>query len=638
VSGILDGWKRLVRRRWRVGVVLFALISTLGAGIVFGTRSVYRADAKLRLAEPPPMAGVSPSGGIVGLLRMGGDPFANDMELLGSRTLAENVVDDVVLHVRVHGPRAWNRDDLFERISASRATKRATYRVEWRDDGVIVTAPTGAEVRGHAGRELAFGPVRAVARPWRAGMPREVKLVVVPHGEAARSLSSGLRIERARRDANVVRLRYQDSDPVITAAVVRAAVARFIALRTEIMRRETGETVDSLRGVAQRTRAELARAEHDVETQQSSSGLIAPEAQAKVGIEQVAAVADRLERARVELRALSAALDRSTASDNVASSWATLLAYPRFLASGTVSDLITNLTELEQRRRELARRRTPENLELRAVLDQIEHLDRSLRTVAVDFRATLLAEIADLEAESRLMRTQLATVPSMTIELGRRQRDLRVLSEMLVVTEQRLRQEEMRQAMTFANVQVIDPPALRERPVWPRRKLGPAVAILLAAGTALFGMLLVDRADLTVRNAAQVRAAIGAPVLASFVRGRVPAMTSADALALLARAGGRNGERAHVAIADFGDGSLATMVAEGILAMAPGCVEAVTPIVDYGSAAQAADRGPLVLAVELGRTRVDELYRAATLLAEANAAVSGAVLVCSRAEAADSWS
>lgn len=638
-AGIVNGWVRLGRRRWRIGALLFLVVGLLGVGTVLGSRAVYRADAKLRLGEPPPMTGVSPSGGVVGFLRLGGDPFANDMELLGSRTLAENVVDDVALHVRLGAPRGWHRDSLFTLLHGDRATKRARYRVEWTESGdVAVTNGTRVVARGPAGAALRFGAVRLVARPWRPGMPRAVKLVVVPHGEATRSLTSRLRIERARRDANVVRLRYQDSDPALTEAVVQATVARFVALRTQIMRRESGETVDSLRGVALRTRSELARAEHDVELQQSASGLIAPEAQARVGIEQQAGLAERLEQARTELRALSAAIDRSAASENIASSWATLLSYPRFLTNGTVSDLINTLSGLEQRRRELARRRTPENVELRSVLEQIEHLDRSLRTVALDFRSTLQAEIGDLEAEQRAMRSQMATVPSQAIELGRRQRDLRVLSEMLILTEQRLRQEEMRQALTFANIQIIDPPALRERPVWPRRKLGPAIAMLLAAGTALFGMLIVDRADLTVRSAAQVRTALGAPVLGTVVRGRTPAMTAADALAIVRRAGSTREGQAGVRLADTGDGALAALVRESIASAADGCIEAIAPIVDYGSAADAAARGPIVLVVELGRTRLDLLHRAMTLLAEADGVVIGAVVVGAARELPDLWS
>jgi uncharacterized protein involved in exopolysaccharide biosynthesis len=93
------------------------------------------------------------------------------------------------------------------------------------------------------------------------------------------------------------------------------------------------------------------------------------------------------------------------------------------------------------------------------------------------------------------MDATLASVPAQNIELLRRQRTVRILSEVVVLTEQRLRQEELRQALTFANVQVIDPPELRYRPIWPQKGIGVVVAFLLAALSAIIGMMVVDRAD-----------------------------------------------------------------------------------------------------------------------------------------------
>ncbi len=136
------------------------------------------------------------------------------------------------------------------------------------------------------------------------------------------------------------------------------------------------------------------------------------------------------------------------------------------------------------------------------------------------------------------MDRSLAGVPAQAIELGRRQRDVRILSEVMVLTEQRLRQEELRQALTFANVQVIDPPELLPRPVWPRKKLGLLVAIMLGGGFALLGMVVVERADGAVRSAEEIRRIAGAPVLATPVRVRDGdyAFHGAEARAVLQKA------------------------------------------------------------------------------------------------------
>jgi uncharacterized protein involved in exopolysaccharide biosynthesis len=644
-NALVTGWLRVVRRRWPAGAALFALVAISGTALVLLARPVYRAESRLRLGEPPPMSGVSPTAGFFGLLRMGGDPFANDLELLASRTLAERVVDDAVLHVRVRAPRGWHRDSLLHSLHADRSTVKAAYTVAWSGDDVVVTSPRHPTVRGRPGAELRFGGVRAEFRPWRRGMPRELVVSTKPHGQAARELARQLTIERTRRDANVVRVRYQGTDPGVARSVAASTVTRFIELRTRLMQRESGETVDSLRSVGARVRLELALAEAALEDMQRSSGLVAPEAQAEASVERFSGVLVRLETARVELNALDQALARSTAATDAAASWAALLAYPRFLANATMGELMTGLFELEQQRRELSRRRTEDNVELRAVLDQIAHLDRSLRSVASDFATTLRSEVGALERQTSAMQRELAAVPAAAIELGRRQRELRVLSEMVVVTEQRLRQEELRQALTFANVQVIDPPALRDRPVWPRRKLGPAIAVLIAGFTALAGMVVVERADHALRTTAQVRAALGTPVVASVrTDTQPPLMPESDATALLCRAARAGATR--VWFTDVAGGRAAASAAAALRAHVtarehPGvCVEVLPPIDGFGAAAAAAATATgIVVAVEIGTTTDFEVSRSAALLHDAGAAVNGAVVVCrDQAALSDAWS
>jgi hypothetical protein len=303
--------------------------------------------------------------------------------------------------------------------------------------------------------------------------------------------------------------------------------------------------------------------------------------------------------------------------------------------------------ELEQQRRELARRRAPENQELLAVTDQIAFLDRSLHSLAGDYATTLRQESSALEAQVETDRRLLATVPASTIELGRRQRDARILSEIVVLTEQRLRQEELRQALTFANVQVIDPPALRDRPVWPRRKLGPAIALALAGATALLGMVLVDRADSTLRTAAQVHAVLGSPAVATLRASGASAWISGGDLGVLRRqAVNGNGGPARLGLIDVNGGRSAGGVAEAIRsAVRSGQAEALDPELlpaasSYGTAAAAAATDlPVFVVVEVGRTTRPALEQAVVLLRQAGAQVAGAVLVCrSEGAAAEVWS
>jgi uncharacterized protein involved in exopolysaccharide biosynthesis len=461
---------------------------------------------------------VSPTSGLFSFFQLGGDPFANDLELLASRSLAEAVVERMALNARLVAPRGWHRDSLLARLEASRDTRKATFELRWRGDGTLDvrrTAPSDSAIGMLTpGTPASFGGLSVAVLPRRPGMPEAFELVTVPFAEAARVTRSALSVERPRREANTVALAYAGPDPGVADGVVHAVVAEFVALRTRIQHRESSESADSLRRVARATERELRTAEDALESLQRTSRLVAPVAQSQALVERQADLLVRLARARAERRGVDLMLERLDAAPEPAGSWTALLSYPAFLDNETLGSMLVQLTELHAEREALATRRTPDNTELRLVDERIAYLDASLRQVAREYRTGLVDQIASLEPQVAELDRLLGTLPAAAIELGRRERDVRLLTEVLLLTEQRLRQEDLREALTYANVQVIDPPALRDRPVWPRPRLGVAVALVLATGCGVLGMVLRDRMEPPARRQPGLEEMPGRPVLA----------------------------------------------------------------------------------------------------------------------------
>ena len=650
-GGVVAGWIGLVRRRWPWGLGVGALVLGLAAAVVLLSRPIYRGEAQLRLGEAPPSPGVGPTGGFLGLFRMGGDPFANDLELLGSRTMAEYVVEEVALNVKLAAPRGWYRDSLFTAVRASRDTEESVYELTWEGDGSISVhrvSPRDSTVGTFAvGEPVRFGGVELVPGPPRPDAPAIIRVSLVPFGEAVRSARSRVSVERTRREANVVRIRYDDPDPRVAEDAVRSTVAGFMALRSRLLDRESGETVDSLRGVAERTLAELAVAETALVALQSSSGLVAVDAQSEAAVERLSEAETELATARQELNAITKVLARVQAEPEAATAWTALVAYPRFLENETMGTLLTRLIQLEEERMALAGRRTEESLEYRTIVAQMEYLDGSLRSLATSTRVALEERIAALLELVGSMRTQLAAVPAQAVELARRQREIRLLSAVFVATEQRLRQEELREALTFSNVQVIDPPALDPRPVWPRKRLGLAVGMVLALGFALLAMLVVESADATVRSASELSALSGAPVLVALaVNGRLTPAAPPEASALLMLGRGSGGALPPLVVAAV-DGNGGDTTADDVrAALAAGGWEGTSrdvrlcaPVTSYASAREAlALGGPVLLVVVRGETEIPDVERAVRLLREAGGAAAGMVVVCrSEAEAGELW-
>ncbi|GMV05526.1 MAG: hypothetical protein AMXMBFR53_18040 [Gemmatimonadota bacterium] len=598
-----------LRYRWGLGVA--ALVLAVSAAVVLLSRPVYRADARLRLGEPPPNAGVSPTGGLLSFLRTGGDPFANDLELLASRTLADAVVRATALSVDVQAPRGWYRDSLVVSLSLADTTAKALFEARWSaPDRLRVRrlAPDDGEALDRevpVGVPTDFGGMRVTFAPRRGDAPEAFRLKTRPHGEAVRSASSRLTVTRTRRDANVLMVSYTHDDPGVALSVVRAAVEEFLRLRTRLFRRESGETVDSLRAVSLGTQRELLEAEGALEAFQRETGLVALDPQSEALVERYETARSSVEAARAEAGALDAQLTRVARRSDPVEAWSVLVAHPRFLENETVGNLLTRLTELHELRTELRTRLQPSTPEMATLDGQIRQLDTALRALVGEYRAALGEGIAELEGRLTTMERALATLPGQLVELGRRQRDVRILSEVLVLTEQRLRQEELRQALAYSNVQVIDDPGLRFRPVWPRKKLGLAAGVLLAMAAGVLTMATVHRADTTLRWGARIRELAGAPVLAAVLPGEE-----------------------------------ASRAPEATWVACPGVTPAQVPgghgdafrVGTYDDAARVASRErPAILVVRAGATTEAELSSVVRLLGEAGARVAGVVALCSSA-------
>jgi uncharacterized protein involved in exopolysaccharide biosynthesis len=643
-AGRAESWLALLRRRRIAGLSVFVPLFVLASLLVLTARPIWRSEARVRLGEPPPMGGVSPTAGFFGLMRLGGDPFANDLELLSSRTLAEGVMRDVSLNAQLMAAKGWYRDSLFTRFEADSTTADALYEFTWTGDGgvaVRMKSPRDSAIlTGTPGEVLSFGGVRVVVQPPRPSMPERFRVRTYPFAFAVSQTAARIEAERSRRDANVVDIVFDDADPALANQAVQSIIDRFVSLRTTIQGRESRQTVDSLRVVAGETMAELEAAENALESWQRETRLVAPEVQSEVFVTRYGTLLSSVEQAQLELDAITTIVDRLENAPDTAAAWSTLLTHPGFLASETIGQMLSRLTTLEQSRVELATRRAEGSREYQLLVDQIAQLDATLRSLASNYRTQLANRIASMQEQANAMDVALAVVPSQTIEMGRRQRAIRLLSEIILLTEQRLRQEELRQALTFSNVQLIDPPALRWKAVWPRRKVGLGIGFLIATSFALLAMVVAERADRKLRRATDIERTIGAPVLAVTIApsSGLPFLSDSEVRAV-ARHAGPNGPPARVAVAavehDSRSQRIAHALANGEERRPPSTVHQlpvldVIPAIDDFAAAAAADGGSVALVVHYGKTRRDAVARACRLLEAAGATVAGAIVVCER--------
>jgi hypothetical protein len=305
-------------------------------------------------------------------------------------------------------------------------------------------------------------------------------------------------------------------------------------------------------------------------------------------------------------------MERVRSEEDPIAAWTALVAAPAFLDNQTVGDLLTRLTELVEARTELVSQRTVDSRAVRTLDERIARLDGALRSLATEYRTGLDQRESELAVRLEALEDRLEQVPSQAVELGRRQRAVRLLSELLVITEQRLRQEELREALSFATIQVIDPPFVRFRPVWPRKRLGAAVGLLLGLGAAAMAIVFAEASDGRIRTAADLEAAAEAPVLGAPV--------------LSASMAGGGGLRPVLPEGSILVGCRASddLAARTLRVLGLPEDAATRPVDDPSDAAVVAARGrPVIVVAAVGRSGRDDLRRSVDWLKRAGTEVVG---------------
>jgi capsular exopolysaccharide synthesis family protein len=227
------GFRDVGRVLWRGRfLVLAGLLLGAGPGVALAVLAapVYQAGVSLRVEEQrarlPGFEAVPP------------DPQSNlvetEMEELRTLSLAEEVVEELGLQVRVAAPPGAFRPGVLRSAAAPPGAGPAEY--------VLKPAPGGRVAVEHAGTGRRLGPAApgarvalddgvVVALSPRALEHGQVLLEVRSRAEAAEELLEGLSVSRPNEQADVVRVAYEAGDPYLARDVANTLAARFLARR-----------------------------------------------------------------------------------------------------------------------------------------------------------------------------------------------------------------------------------------------------------------------------------------------------------------------------------------------------------------------------------------------------------------------
>lgn len=496
----------LRRRKWTI-LATFLLVVVAVAAVTLAWPKTYVSEASI-LLDRPQGGGDIPGLSILERLDRA-RTLETEAELVRSRRVIGPVVDSLRLHVKVTvDGELISPEKVFTAFRATSETRSAEYRiVPDREGWRVVDIETDAAVaRGAPGSEVEFDGITLTLPTRRTG---EIRIDASRFPSAVGRLRQSIAVEPTSQDGDILEISCEAGHPNLAHRVCASVVAEYIDMRSHLQRSEAGVTAEFLRKQVASYASRLQAAEDSLQRYATENRGVALEEQATEEVRtlsQIRAQRDQLEARR---RALSGLLSEGSRS------YRDLAGFPAFLGNQTVSNLLTHLAELENRRSDLAQRRSTANPELAALDRRISDIESQLGSLARSHERSLESEIASLNRVLGSSSGRLSELPERQVDMARLEREVQSLSEIHGLLETGLREAEVAEAVREPNVLVVDRPTEPVTASSPKPLINMALAMALGLGLGLALAFVRELRDNRIHDRSDLQRRLDLPVLAT---------------------------------------------------------------------------------------------------------------------------
>ena len=496
--------------RWLLGGLLGGALAALLVIMLAPRRFDGSASAIIRLV---PEAGGSllsrlgdAGGGAAALLGAGGvnNPIETDIQILSSRSVLGAVVDSLALQVEVSSPvlpavgivRALRLRTAFKHVDVKverSAPGRYAYTT---DDAKGVVAPGGA-------LSLPIGTITL-----REALPEKFTMRIFDRDEAILRASKNLSVAKA--GGEVVRVAYRARDSLTAAAVPNAILIDYLARRKTDDRGANAHRAEFLTSQVDSTAILLAAAEESLRRFQERSGLVDATLIGKIELESASELRKTLGSLDAEQGALQQLLAQVASGRMTARQ---LLAYPSFLKSAGLNDMLRQLSELETERSKLLERRLETDDQVVALTRSITNIEGQMVPLASSYAGALQRQRQEVAGQLGRITGTLASFPREAQSSARLVREVLRLNQLALALQSQLVQARLSAISEGGDVRALDRATPPREPAFPAPKLTTALGIGVGLLVGLVAALIAGSHGKYLDGPVAVERLLGVPAV-----------------------------------------------------------------------------------------------------------------------------
>lgn len=506
------GWQTIARSAW---IIVVCVGLAVAAGVVAARRvePLYLAEVTVRIDEPN-------AGAMSGQMFFGTDYqqlLATSTEIITSRNLALEVVDSLGLRLAVVQPQRTPRSSVVAWAVIDDSVPDVEYRFQ--------RVRGGYEVRQFPRDTLlgVFSDTVPIALPGlrmqlSAGgrLQERMSFLLVDRLSVANGLRGALDVTQTNRDANVLRISFRGTDPELTREIPNVVAHRFVQRKMDLERVSARSTVTYLQAQLSSLNDQLYDAEGQVRNYLLTEGITTPTDQAQYFFTEI----NDLKSAAATLRGIREQLTLALAGPtNVDSLTRRRELLERILSTDAFSDARIAESEVERlgllvdERNILLARRMPTDPDVQALDRRIDAVQDVIEDRARRFLGSVNAQIAVLNDRVTNLEEARKKIPEQQLTFERLERGRRVLEDLSMMVQSRLKEAEITAAVQDSSAQVLDEAAGAPAMISQSKSIIFAIAVLAGLVVGVSIAFLREWLDTTIRTEQDLAAIAGVAVV-----------------------------------------------------------------------------------------------------------------------------
>ena len=548
----------------------------------------------------------------------------NEIEILKSYTLMEEVVDDLNLQVQYSVKEGWmeSKESGFRKL--------VSFFVPWQTKEVYGAFPVKIEIvnpthelfsRPYTLRFMgdkiifdektyprntliteSFGSILLISTAANDSLPiwwdSETSLIVnfIPKASLIESLHNSLQVTLTK-NTSVINLSIHSPTPQLGKDILNQLIIAYNKAAITDKNNMAGIALNFIEERLEYVGEDLRNAEQNVEQYKVKQGITDISAESSMFLQNIQKYDSELSQVRIQLDVLQQ-IEQYILSNASSAAPATL-----GLSDPTLVSLIAALTEAEAERIKLLSTTQPASPKVRAIDDQINALKEKLIDNIRVLRRSLETTQRNLRADSRRVESVINTIPQKERELVDITRQKEIINQLYILLLSKREETAISYAATVADSRIVDAARSTPFPVLPNRKM-----ILMLFGVV--GLLLpvcmlwlIDCFDTTISTKEEIESLLKAPVV-----GEISVVEQADKILVFNKIKSREAEqirtlRTNIEYMRVGGGIQVIMVTSGISNEGKSFLSA-----NLGAAFAAMGKKTVVLGFDLRKSGLDKIF------------------------------